>query len=487
MQEYHQIAGERRTMIKGMFNPLTEEEIVLIHSHALKVLEETGIEAKDTSALDLLTQNGASVNGTIVKIPRSMVADALESTPSEVVLCGRNKRQSLVLKNREAHLGTGGAALKVIDIDEREPRNATLNDIGQIARLVDTLDHIEFYLRPVVAHDVSREDLDVNKYFAGMRYTSKHVMGSVYSMESLAQVKTLGAIIAGSSDSLRKTPFLSFITCWMKCPLTLDPKPTQLMMEIVRDGLPVVLSSAPMTGSTAPVTLSGCLVQLHAEILSGAVLTQLINPGTPVIYGYVPSIANPYTMGYLGGAAEFGLMNAAAVQLASYYGLPNYSSAGLTDSKLLDAQAGVEKALSILQVAMAGGNFIHHAAGMLESMLTVSYAQYVIDNDILGMVARIIRGIEVTPDTIAFDTIGTVGPGGNYIAQKHTAKHLRSEYFFPQIMNRDVRKEWENQGSPDLWMKANEKAREILSTEPSPQIPSDIESEIRQRLTILKV
>ncbi|MFC1522490.1 trimethylamine methyltransferase family protein [Elusimicrobiota bacterium] len=472
-------------MVGAKYNPLSEEEINLIHSQSLRVLEEIGIKAAGTAAFDVFKKAGANTQGNIVKISRSMVKDALESTPSKVMMYGRDDKYNLALKERDAHLGTGGAALSVIDIDSKEPRTATLKDIMLLARLVNKLDHIEFYLRPVVAQDIPKEVLDINKYYASMLGTTKHVMGSAYSSQSLEQVIKLASIIAGSEETLRSKPFVSFITCWMKSPLALDPHPTGLMMEIVKKGLPVVLSSAPMAGSTAPVTLSGCLVQLHAEMLSGVVLTQLINPGAPVIYGYVPSIANPMTMDYIGGAAEFGLLNASAVQIAAYFGMPNYSSAGLTESKVPDAQAGIEKALSVLQVAQAGGNYIHHAAGMLESMLSVSYAQYVIDNDILGMTARILKGVEVNDEKMAFDVIAKVGPGGNYISQKHTAKNVRKEYFFPKVMDRSLRKEWKKKGSCDLWQKANDQAKEILSSAQEPLIPAGIDSRIRKEFNIL--
>ncbi len=472
-------------MVGNKFNPLSEEEIELIHSYSLKVLEEVGIKVKDCSAYEVFKKNKAITNGDLVKIPRSMVLDALESTPSKVVLYGRQQRHTLELKGREVHLGTGGAALNVIDLDSKEPRKATLRDIMLLAKLVENLEYVDFYIRPVVAQDVPKEELDINKYYASMLGTTKHVMGSVYSIKSFHQVKKLASIIAGSLESLKKRPFISFITCWMRSPLALDPQATEIMMEIVKERLPVVLSSAPMAGSTAPITLGGCLVQIHAEILSGLVLSQLVNPGTPVIYGYVPSVANPISMDYLGGSAEFGLLNAGAVQLAAHFGLPNYSSAGLTDSKIPDAQAGIEKALSILQVAMAGGNYIHHAAGMLESMLTVSYAQYVIDNDMLGMVSRILKGIEINDNSLAFDVISKVGPGGNYISEKHTAKNLRKEYFFPKVMDRDLRKEWTAKGSQDLWQKANNRVKAILSSDQLPKIPEGVDFQIRKTFNIL--
>ncbi len=472
-------------MVGNKFNPLSEEEIELIHSFSLKVLEEVGIKVENDSAYEVFKRNKAITSGDLVKIPRSMVLDALASTPSKVVLYGRQQQHTLELEGREVHLGTGGAALNVIDVDSKEPKKATLRDIMLLAKLVENLEYVDFYIRPVVAQDVPKEELDINKYYASMLGTTKHVMGSVYSIKSFHEVKELASIIAGSLESLKRKPFISFITCWMRSPLTLDPQATEIMMEVIREGLPVVLSSAPMAGSTAPITLGGCLVQLHAEILSGLALSQLVNPGTPVIYGYVPSAANPISMDYLGGSAEFGLLNAGAVQLAAHFDLPNYSSAGLTDSKIPDAQAGIEKALSILQVAMAGGNYIHHAAGMLESMLTVSYAQYVIDNDILGMVSRILRGIEINSNSLAFDVISKVGPGGNYISQKHTARNLRKEYFFPKVMDRDLRKEWAAKGSRDSWQKANHRVKEILSGDQPPKIPEDIDAQIRKTFNIL--
>jgi trimethylamine--corrinoid protein Co-methyltransferase len=420
----------------------------------------------------------------MTRIPSGMIVDALASAPSRVVLYGRDDEHDLTLEGRRVSMGTGGAALKVIDVGATEPRKATLGDLARLARLVDALDNIDFFLRPVVAQDIPREVLDVNKYYACLANTTKHVMGSAYTKESFQEVKELGAMMAGSLDSLRERPFLSFISCWTRSPLTFYAPTTEVMMEIVKEGLPVVLSSAPMAGATSPVTLAGSLVQLHAEILSGLTLTQLINPGAPVIAGYVPSIANPLTMDYLGGAAEFGLLNAAAVQLAGHFGMPNYSSAGLTESKMPDQQAGIEKAITLLQVAMAGGNYIHHAAGMLESMLTVSYAQYVIDDDLLGMVQRVLRGIRMDDEALGFDIISKVGADGTYVTQKHSAKNVRKEYVFPKTMDRRSRKDWVERGSMDNWQRADQRAREILDAQAPLTVGDEIDREVRRRFDI---
>jgi trimethylamine--corrinoid protein Co-methyltransferase len=272
----------------------------------------------------------------------------------------------------------------------------------------------------------------------------------------------------------------------MISPLKLDIPSAEVLQTAVENGIPVALSSAPIAGSTAPLTLAGVLTQVHAEELSGIVLTQAIQSGAPVLYGPVPAAAELHTMSYLGGAIESGLLNAACVQLADLIDVPIYSDAGLTDSKLPDVQAGYEKAANIMLVAMAGGNYIHHSAGMLESMLTVAYEQFVIDNDINGMALRALQGIEINEDTLAVDVIQNVGPGGNYLTQLHTIKHLRSsEYYMPVTSNRQSRDAWTKAGKLDARDKARAIARDILNKERPSLIPPEIDEQIRSRFDIL--
>jgi trimethylamine--corrinoid protein Co-methyltransferase len=175
--------------------------------------------------------------------------------------------------------------------------------------------------------------------------------------------------------------------------------------------------------------MAGTLAQIHAEQLAGISICQLTNPGAPLLYGGIPGMANLRTMGYRGGGIECGMMNAAIHQLADYIKVPNYNSSGLTDSKLPDAQAGWEKAMTTLLAAMGGSNYIHHAAGMLESMLGVSYEQFVIDDEIIGMSCKVLKGIDVDPEHLALEVIDSVGPGGNFMMSPHTLEHMRQEYF----------------------------------------------------------
>jgi len=227
------------------------------------------------------------------------------------------------------------------------------------------------------------------------------------------------------------------------------------MLEAVRHRIPVALSAAPMAGSTSPVTMAGTLAQLHAEQLAGIVICQLTNPGAPVLYGGIPGRANMRSLAYIGGAVECGMMNAAIHQMAHHIKVPNYNSSGLTDSKIPDAQASWEKAATTVLAAMGGSNFIHHAAGMLESMLAVAYEQYVIDDEIIGMSCKVLEGIPVDAEHLALEAIEEAGPGGSFIMSPHTMTHMRQEYFGGNgVSDQESREKWEEKGSQDTWTQA---------------------------------
>jgi trimethylamine--corrinoid protein Co-methyltransferase len=258
------------------------------------------------------------------------------------------------------------------------------------------------------------------------------------------------------------------------------------MLEAVRNRIPVALSAAPMAGSTAPVTMAGTLAQLHAEQLAGIAICQMTHPGAPVLYGGIPGRANMRSLAYLGGAVECGMMNAAIHQMAHYIKVPNYNSSGLTDSKIPDAQAGWEKALTTLLAVMGGSNYIHHAAGMLESMLAVAYEQFVIDDEIIGMSCKVLEGIAVDDEHLALEAIEQVGPGGSFIMSPHTMAHMRQEYFGGNgVCDQNSREKWIEKGSPDAWTRAGKIAKNILAKQEPSFIPADVEKAIREKYNIL--
>lgn len=474
----------QRTVRETSYSQLDAGGIAAIHDTSLRILESTGIKLEYREALDIFRQAGAVIKDNIVYIPCSLVDMALASAPSSIVLAAHESRPALIVEGTRSFTGTGGAALNVLDLDTGEPRLSSLRDIHDIARLVDRLDNIDFYVRPVVAQDIPREHLDVNKYYASLAGTAKHVMASAYSVESAKNIIEMATLMSGSSASLREKPIISFITSCCVSPLRLDTATTEIMTELVRHSMPVVVGSAPMAGSTSPVTLAGTLAQMNAEIIAGIVYCQLVNPGAPVIYGAVPAIADLYTGGFSGGAVEYGMLNSAAAQMAQFYNIPVYNSAGVTDSRTPDIQAGYEKAFSLLQSVHSGANLIHHAAGMLESLKTVAYEQYVIDNDIIAMARRADRGIIIDEERLGLPVIQKVNHSGTYLTQKHTKRYMRKELAFPRLANRDKPRGEEGEFL-DARQRARIIARDMLAADHNQYIPPDVDREIRKRFTIL--
>jgi trimethylamine--corrinoid protein Co-methyltransferase len=471
--------------VGGQYRPLTQDQIEHIHQASLKVLERTGVHVENEEALALYRQGGAKVDGARVYISPSMVEEALANVPSEVLLAGRDPDQDVVLEGKRVYAGTGGSPTAVLDPGADAVRPATLQDVVDFARLADALEHCDFIVIPLHPTDIPEEAVPVSRFYACLASSTKHIMGGVGSVEGAREVIDMGAMIAGGLEALRERPFISAITCWMVSPLHLDSGVTDILIAWCRAGLPVVLSSAPMAGSTSPVTLAGTLVQLNAEQLSGIVLAQLARPRTPVLAGYIPGVADMHTGGYLGGAVEFGIMQAAAAQLARFYRVPIYCSGGMTDAKVPDAQAGYEKMVTFLLAAMGGGNYIHHAIGMVTNMSSVSLEQAVIDDEIVGAGLRVLRGIEVTEGTMAVDAIDRVGPGGHYLMDAHTLRFMRSGFFYPQVADRQNRAMWEQAGRQDTRARAIVRVEKLLHAHEPPGLPADVDAAIQARFDTL--
>lgn len=469
------------------YQPLAEGDVKRIHDASLQVLEKTGIEVQASEALELFRAAGANVDepSNRVFLSRAMVEDAISVACKRFTLAGRDPRHDMDIGGDRVYMGTGGAAVKVIDLDGRV-RDTRLADIARIGRLVDALENIHFYLRPVVARDVPNHLLDVNKTYAAVSNTTKHVMTSAYQVESAREVIEMVSMIAGDKAAYEDRPMVSFTSAWTVSPLRYAPETTEVLMELVRQNIPVVTSSAPQSGATSPAALAGTLVQINAEELSGIVLCNLLRPGARVLMGYVPSVADMRTGNFVGGSPEFALMNAAAAQLGHFYEIPVYNSSAISDSKLPDVQAGYEKGMTSSTAALAGSNYIHHSAGLLESMLCVSYEQYVIDDDINGSVMRMVRGIEVDDESLSVDLIDQVCRGeGHFLGTEQSLARMTTDYYYPHTADRARRQDWENKGALDMRVRAQQRARQILASHQPDPIPPETDASIRERFEIL--
>lgn len=471
----------------GSYRPLREADLVRIVEAAKEVLERTGIEVMPSPCREVFRAAGCRIDedANRVFIPAKLVEEALRSAAREVLLAGRTPEHDLLLGGPRVYMGTGGQAVKVLDLDGKV-RETRLSDNYDIGRLCDTLEHIHFYMRPVVARDLANEQLDVNQFYACLAATPKHVMANAYLPEKVAEQRALAEMLAGGAESLDRRPLISYTACWTVSPLRYATETVEILDQIVAHRLPVVISSAPQAGATAPAALAGTLVQITAEQLSGFVYVNLLNPGHPLIMGCVPAQADLRSGAFVGGSAEFALLNAACAQIAQYLQVPLYNSSGISDSKLPDAQAGAEKGITGLAAALAGSNYIHHSAGFLESLLTVAYEQYVIDNDVNGEIMRMLKGIEVTEESLSLDVIDEVCRGpGHFLGHAQTLSLMNSEYLYPSLLDRDSRDDWERKGARDIREAARDRARKVLAEHWPEVIPEGLDAEIRRRFEIL--
>jgi len=454
----------RKGLPGGSFKPLTEESVSKIHQTVIRIIEEIGFEVNSETALKLFAEAGAQIDPEKhrVRLPQAKVLELIKMAPSEVNLCGQEEKHDLLLGGNRVYAGTGGTALYIYEPDTEVKRLATLKDLKCIAKLVDQLDNIHLFMLPTYPNGMPVEQVDVNRFFAGLDNTTKHIMGGVYTIDGVEQVIHMAKTVAGSAEALRQRPLISMIACSIS-PMKIDGHYGDLVIAIAKSGIPLVCPAEPLCGATSPITLAGNLVIQTVDSLAGVMLAQIANPGTPVIFGSVATSTDLRDLKYLAGSIEMGLINAAGAQMAQFYQLPFYATGGMTDSKVLDAQSGYESALTNLLCALAGANFIHDAAGLMEFAMTVCYEKFVIDNEILGMVMRAVEGIKVNDETLAFDVIKQVGPGGNFVTAKHTRRFMRSEHYQTALSDRNSREEWEAEGKKTTWEKAGKIARQIIA------------------------
>ena len=465
-------------MKENLYKPLSESDVKKIAESAYKILESSGVNVFSKTAIDAFEKAGAEVDRakSIARLPRAFVEDKIAKNPSSITLHSRDGENDLVLEDNNVYFATGGTAIYVIDPETGKRRASTLEDVRMNAKMVESLENLDSFLINVFPNDIREKDsIDVNRFFHALDNTSKHVMGGIYSLSGLKKAVKMAEAIAGGAEKLREKPFVSFITLIIS-PFKIDDDYGEMTCFLAEKGLPVVVPTEPICGTTSPVTLAGNVLTHTAETLAGICLVQSVKEGAPGICGSVGSITDLSTMAHLGGPIERGMLHSAVSQMAQYFRIPLYSTAGTSDSKEMDVQASFESAMSSLLVSMSGANYIHDIAGLLEADLTVSYQKLAVDNEILGMCRRVLKGIEVNDDSLAVDLLIEKGPGKDYLAEEHTVKHMRGEFYNPELANRDKR---ESMGpGEDALSRADKKVKEILGRETEGKLPEEIREKI---------
>ncbi len=396
-------------LIEKPLERLRHQQIKQIHQASMSILNDPGLLCFNSQAAEIFKNNGAEVSDVAdsdhpcwqIKIPEHLVSKALESAPKTVKLGARNPDNALVMHgdeprvyfitgsetniwldvNFETYAKKSDPAME-IEMPEFVPRRGMVADLCQAAHVCEHLETVDGFIRTVNIQDadITEQNKDVNKFFASLNNTTKHVMAGLTSLDQLDNVINMAEIIAGGKETLKKNPIISLITCLVKSPLQFVEDTTDTYIEICKRGLPVVVSSAPQAGSTAPIKEAGILAQINAEVLAGITLGQLVNPGTPVIYGSVPVRARMDTLSDSYGCVETSQYNIDCVQIARYYNIPNYSTSGVCDPKRPGQQSTIERLFSDILVTLSGPQYLHCAFGLLDGNSVFCLPQAILDD-----------------------------------------------------------------------------------------------------------
>ena len=355
-----------------------------------------------------------------------------------------------------------------------------------MARLVDTLEHIHFHVRTLVPRDmVEARDLDVNTAYAIAMGTTKPIGTSFFQPEHVHEVVNMYDTILGRPGAFAERPFCVANNTFVVPPLRYAEDAVRSMVAQVRTGMPINLLSAGQAGATSPAALAGSLAQALAECLSALTCVNLMSPGHPCVMGLWPFVSDLRTGSMTGGSGEEAVLNAAAAQMTNWLGLPSGVAAGMADSKVPDNQAGHEKGLTVALAGHAGANLVYESAGMLASLLACSYEALVIDNDMLGAVNRTVRGIEITPDKLSVETIGSVIYGdGHFLGQDQTLSIMQSEYIYPEVGDRLSPADWFDAGATTVDERARLHVHDVLSTHFPSHISPEVDAAVREQFDI---
>lgn len=447
----------------GSLTPLDEQGIAAIHEAALALLSRTGLSEAPTRAIELVEAAGGRLdnNGRLL-FPEMLVESAIAGLRREITLYGRGGDTDLVLSKNRVHVGTGGASPMVYDAQHGRYRESILADLYDAARLVDTLDHIHFFSRPLVARDMpDTRQLDINTAHACLAGTRKHVFVSASSPANVRDIASLCYQVAGSERCFRQRPFLSLNVNHAVPPLRFDADAVLVMLEAVRCGIPVMVNTFGQLGASSPVTIAGCVAQTTAETLAGMVIAWLADNEVKAVFGPRPMITDLRTGAMAGGSGEQSVLTSAAMQMARHYGFPSSTIAGATDSKIPDAQSGYEKCLTIIRAVQAGANIITQACGAQAGLMGISFAAMAIDNDMLGCILRATSPVSVSPQTLSAEAIGNVATGiGHFLGEPETYSRMHSDFLYPQIADRTPIDVWEAAGMKD----SQERAAALVET-----------------------
>jgi trimethylamine--corrinoid protein Co-methyltransferase len=458
---------------------LSREELTTIHEASLALLAKVGVAFHSEEAAAIFKQHGLSVNGYLVHFQEKQLMDAIAAAPSHFTIRGRHPDKEVVVGGDGFVFVPGYGAPFILE-PETGRRLPTLDDYHYLIRLADALPNQDLSGHMLVLPSnvpVGTAHLHMN--YAAMIHSDKPFLGSSEGALAANQTMEMAAILFDEpADALRQQPVTVALVDSLS-PLTFSQDMCEALIAYARWRQPVMMAALIMAGATGPITMAGILAQQNAEILAGITLAQLVNPGTPVIYGATSTIMDMRTGALAIGSPELSMLATASTQMARYYGLPSRCGGALTDANGPDAQAGFESMFALLAAANSGADFVLHAAGVLSSFLAFSYEKLVIDDEMCGMVRRYHQGIPVNQDTLAYEVIAKVGPQGNFLREPHTVTRCRHSYWQPALCDRDGLEMWLANGQPDLAQRAKKRWQDLLARHEDPPMDATTKRQLQ--------
>lgn len=457
---------------------LSTEQINQVNEYALRLMAEIGCKVQSKEALDLLGQAGCNVTDPDrVKIPRRSVLEALKAAPSKIEVFNRDGEPAMELKGGSCNYGTGSDCPTTIDLDTGERRACLKEDVSRLARFCDALPNIDFVMSFGIAYDTPKGCNFVHQYEAMLKNTKKPVIVTGHGRNDMNAIIEMAAAAVGSVEELKRKPPLILYTEPL-APLVHTEMGVAKGLVCCDYEIPFIYIGSPMLGASAPVTLEGILVQTVAESLAGLVIFQNKKAGAKFIFGGDATVMDMNTNIFRYGAPELNVLNQALADMAHFYDLPFFCIAGASDSKVLDAQAGLESALSIYMATLNGCNIIHDC-GYLEFGSTSSFESILFADEIINLVAYMLRPLDFNDQRVALDVVERVMAGSNFLMEEHTAENFRKSLWFPRFINRDRYHTWEEEGKKDLAIKLNEEAKKIYKSHK----PQNLKAETEQLIS----
>jgi trimethylamine---corrinoid protein Co-methyltransferase len=452
---------------------LNSAEIEGIHEASLDILNETGIIINSEEARLLLQSHGAKLNGKKVHYPRKVIEEALKLCPDSFSLKSRNQEKSVKIGHGSMAMEPIRGAVFIID-KFGERRKSSSSDLVNFMKLIQTSEVLLLSSAGVVVpSDLSIEARSAFTLISSALYTDKPLPGITLNSGPTRECLELAEIVF---EGREENVVLG--TVCPTSPLTYDANELDAMRLYAGRRQPLCITACAMAGTAGPPTLAGTLALNNAEVLAGIALVQLLNPGNPIVYGNLSSITDMRYVYMASGAPEGRLLQLAACQMARYYGLPFRGGGALSDAKKVDFQAGYESMLSLMVTMLAGFDYVPHAVGAMDSYMSTCYEKYILDEEMVMGIKRLIQGITVNEKTMMTDLINRVGPGGNFLVSEETASTFRQEYWRPLLVERQPQPSWKASGSPDPAERAMTLCQERIARYLKPGISPRVEAKL---------